>query len=127
MLGQALGVLGVVRKQRLLYLVGQTRVHLDSVEGLGDFLELEVSGGRSFAARSPLRRLGGRTGGSETWWAEVEMAWWERNGGDDNDNNNNNNNMYSHRMTESLRLEKISKITKSNRHPNTTMPTSSYG
>ncbi|CAN0021614.1 unnamed protein product [Bubo scandiacus] len=41
-LGQALGVLGVVRKKRLLYLVGQTRVHLDSVEGLGNFLELEV-------------------------------------------------------------------------------------
>ncbi|KAM9635207.1 adenylate cyclase CyaB-like [Morphnus guianensis] len=41
-LAQALGVLGVVRKERLLYLVGQTRVHLDSVEGLGDFLELEV-------------------------------------------------------------------------------------
>uniref|UniRef100_A0A8B9T8B5 CYTH domain-containing protein n=1 Tax=Anas platyrhynchos TaxID=8839 RepID=A0A8B9T8B5_ANAPL len=41
-LARALGVLGVVRKRRLLYLVGQTRVHLDSVEGLGDFLELEV-------------------------------------------------------------------------------------
>ncbi|KAM9203528.1 adenylate cyclase CyaB-like [Mergus octosetaceus] len=41
-LARALGVLGVVRKQRLLYMVGQTRVHLDSVEGLGDFLELEV-------------------------------------------------------------------------------------
>ncbi|KAI6079942.1 Adenylate cyclase CyaB-like protein [Aix galericulata] len=41
-LARALGVLGVVRKQRLLYVVGQTRVHLDSVEGLGDFLELEV-------------------------------------------------------------------------------------
>uniref|UniRef100_A0A8B9S613 CYTH domain-containing protein n=1 Tax=Apteryx owenii TaxID=8824 RepID=A0A8B9S613_APTOW len=41
-LARALGVLGVVKKERLLYLVGQTRVHLDSVEGLGDFLELEV-------------------------------------------------------------------------------------
>ena len=38
----ALGVRGVVRKQRLLYLVGKTRIHLDQVEGLGDFLEFEV-------------------------------------------------------------------------------------
>lgn len=38
----ALGLRGVVRKQRTLYLVGQTRVHLDTVEGLGCFVELEV-------------------------------------------------------------------------------------
>lgn len=38
----ALGLRGVVRKQRTLYLVGQTRIHLDQVEGLGSFLELEV-------------------------------------------------------------------------------------
>ncbi len=38
----ALGVRGVVRKTRYLYLVGQTRVHLDDVEGLGQFMELEV-------------------------------------------------------------------------------------
>jgi len=36
------GVLGVVKKRRLLYWIGQTRVHLDRVDGLGEFLELEV-------------------------------------------------------------------------------------
>lgn len=35
-------VQGVVKKKRLLYLVGQTRVHCDEVEGLGHFVELEV-------------------------------------------------------------------------------------
>jgi predicted adenylyl cyclase CyaB len=38
----ALGLRGVVRKERTLYLVGQTRVHLDQVEGLGTYVELEV-------------------------------------------------------------------------------------
>jgi predicted adenylyl cyclase CyaB len=38
----ALGIRGVVRKTRYLYMVGQTRVHLDDVERLGQFLELEV-------------------------------------------------------------------------------------
>ncbi len=37
-----LGVVGVVRKRRWLYRVGQTRVHLDRVEGLGEFVGLEV-------------------------------------------------------------------------------------
>ena len=41
-LGRALGVRGVVRKKRSLYMVGRTRIHVDEVEGLGDFLELEV-------------------------------------------------------------------------------------
>jgi predicted adenylyl cyclase CyaB len=41
-LSQALGVRGVVRKTRTLYWTGQTRIHLDDVEGLGTFLELEV-------------------------------------------------------------------------------------
>jgi len=36
------GQLGRVRKQRTLYLVGRTRVHVDRVEALGDFMELEV-------------------------------------------------------------------------------------
>ncbi|MFA6232779.1 MAG: class IV adenylate cyclase [Bacteroidota bacterium] len=38
----ACGAEGRVRKLRMLYLIGRTRVHLDEVEGLGSFLELEV-------------------------------------------------------------------------------------
>lgn len=38
----AYGIRGVVMKTRYLYLVGQTRIHLDDVVGLGQFMELEV-------------------------------------------------------------------------------------
>ena len=38
----AYGQAGRVKKHRTLFLVGRTRVHLDAVEGLGHFLELEV-------------------------------------------------------------------------------------
>ena len=41
-LAAAYGEKAVVRKTRHLFLVGRTRIHLDRVEGLGDFLELEV-------------------------------------------------------------------------------------
>jgi predicted adenylyl cyclase CyaB len=41
-LTQTMGRSGMVRKTRTLYRIGQTRVHLDNVQGLGDFLELEV-------------------------------------------------------------------------------------
>ena len=41
-LSLAYGQIGRVRKYRTLFLVGRTRVHLDRVEGLGHFLELEV-------------------------------------------------------------------------------------
>jgi len=41
-LSLACGQAGKVLKHRTLYLIGRTRVHLDRVEGLGNFLELEV-------------------------------------------------------------------------------------
>ena len=41
-LSLAYGLAGRVVKHRTLFLVGRTRVHLDRVEGLGHFLELEV-------------------------------------------------------------------------------------
>ncbi|EGJ12425.1 MULTISPECIES: class IV adenylate cyclase [Rubrivivax] len=41
-LGRGLGVRARVRKQRWLALVAGARLHLDRVEGLGDFVEVEV-------------------------------------------------------------------------------------
>jgi adenylate cyclase class IV len=64
-LSLAYGQIGRVVKRRTLYLVGRTRVHLDRVDGLGHFLELEVvleegepceSGARE--ARALMGRLG---------------------------------------------------------------------
>lgn len=37
-----MGVLGEVRKRRILFLHEQTRIHIDDVEGIGTFVELEV-------------------------------------------------------------------------------------
>jgi predicted adenylyl cyclase CyaB len=37
----ACGQIGRIRKHRILYLIDRTRVHLDRIQGLGDFLELE--------------------------------------------------------------------------------------
>lgn len=41
-LAKALGVAGTVHKERRLYMKGPARIHLDRVEELGDFMELEV-------------------------------------------------------------------------------------
>jgi adenylate cyclase class IV len=64
-LALALGVRARVLKRRRLYLLGRTRIHLDAVDGLGHFVELEVvlapgeraAGGRR-EAETLLRRLG---------------------------------------------------------------------
>jgi adenylate cyclase class IV len=50
-LARANGLQGRVQKQRWLCLVGNTRIHIDRVLGLGDFMELEVvlQGGQSDA------------------------------------------------------------------------------
>lgn len=42
MLSSALGVIGTVKKRRRVYIVDRTRVHLDRVESLGEYMELEV-------------------------------------------------------------------------------------
>jgi len=42
LLASSLGIRGVVKKVRMITLIGQTRVHLDDVGGLGLFMELEV-------------------------------------------------------------------------------------
>ena len=41
-LATAIGLRGVVKKKRKLYKIGTTRVHLDEVDDLGTFLELEI-------------------------------------------------------------------------------------
>lgn len=64
-LGKALGVRGIIRKSRTLYLFGQTRIHYDDVSGLGKFVEIEVvlSPGQAISegtdiAESVMHRLG---------------------------------------------------------------------
>ena len=42
LLGELLGVHRVVEKERSIWLVGNVRIHLDRVAGLGEFLELEA-------------------------------------------------------------------------------------
>jgi adenylate cyclase class IV len=41
-LGKVLPVRGIVLKMREVFLVGRTRIHLDRVQNLGSFVELEV-------------------------------------------------------------------------------------
>lgn len=64
-LSLAYGQSGRVIKHRILFLVSRTRIHLDRVESLGDFLELEVVLGDGdsvddgmLEAESVMRKLG---------------------------------------------------------------------
>ena len=41
LLTRTLGAARIVRKKRVLYMSAQTRIHLDQVDGLGNFFELE--------------------------------------------------------------------------------------
>lgn len=51
-LSAVLGAAGRVRKRRHLYLCGSTRIHIDDVEGLVYFVELEVILGNSDTVES---------------------------------------------------------------------------
>ena len=42
MLSRALGILAVVDKRREIYFVGNVKIHLDRVRGLGNFVEVEA-------------------------------------------------------------------------------------
>jgi len=59
-LAGALHLLGVVQKKRTLFLAGRTRIHLDEVQDLGCFMELEVvlkDGDNLIEGESEARRL----------------------------------------------------------------------
>lgn len=43
MLGKAIGVKVIVRKKREIYYINNVKFHLDSLEGLGNFVEIEAS------------------------------------------------------------------------------------
>jgi predicted adenylyl cyclase CyaB len=56
-LTDAFGVLAVVRKRRELYIYRDARIHIDDVEGLGTFVEFEVTGGETPASIATMSEL----------------------------------------------------------------------
>ena len=72
-----------MRKQRRLYLAGRTRIHLDRVQGLGDFVELEVVMTEGESLQDGVQeaiRLMDRLGVDPSQW--VERAYVDLLGGD---------------------------------------------
>jgi predicted adenylyl cyclase CyaB len=68
LLAQSLGIIGRIRKRRLLFLAGSARIHFDEVEGLGHFMEIEIvlaDGDSVEAGEATLRDLMARLGISE--------------------------------------------------------------
>jgi predicted adenylyl cyclase CyaB len=80
-LARALGTVGRVRKRRRLYLLDRTRIHLDEVEGLGAFVELEVvlrEGEGAESGSVEARRIMGLLGIDASQLVEgayVDQAW----------------------------------------------------
>jgi predicted adenylyl cyclase CyaB len=78
-LAKALGVQAVVRKKRAVYFCRQTRIHLDQVDGLGAFVELEVvlEAGQDIqygtAVAQDLMRKLGIAKGDLVPWAYVDL------------------------------------------------------
>lgn len=58
-LSLAYGVLGRVRIDRMLYVHDDTRIHLDRIEEVGDFIELEITLNDGESADIALRRAHG--------------------------------------------------------------------
>jgi predicted adenylyl cyclase CyaB len=56
-LTDAFGVLAVVKKKRELYTYKDARIHIDEVEGLGAFIEFEVTGGETPASVATMKEL----------------------------------------------------------------------
>jgi adenylate cyclase, class 2 len=56
-LTEAFGILAVVRKKRELYLFKDARIHIDTVDDLGTFVEFEVTAGETPASVATMKQL----------------------------------------------------------------------
>ena len=56
LLTKSLGVKAVVDKQREIYLIGNVKVHIDKVKGLGSFVEVEAMDYKEIIGKSELKK-----------------------------------------------------------------------